>query len=84
MQPKILKMEFFSESPFILHLYSLQVDGKDKELELEEDSGTSSISLIAEHIDKNILTCPICSNRYKEPRVGSLLFYFLFIHFAKF
>ena len=42
--------------------------GKEKE-ESEVDSGTSSLSLVVEHIQRNITSCPLCSQNFVSPKV---------------
>ena len=42
---------------------------KGKEEESEVDSGTSSLSLVVEHIQRNITSCPLCSQNFVNPKV---------------
>ena len=42
---------------------------KGKEEESEVDSGTSSLSLVVEHIQRNITSCPLCSQNFVSPKV---------------
>ena len=42
--------------------------GKEEE-ESEVDSGTSSLSLVVEHIQRNITSCPLCSQNFVSPKV---------------
>ena len=37
--------------------------------ESEGDSGTSSLSLVVEHIQRNITSCPLCAQNFVTPKV---------------
>ena len=49
-----------------------KVGGKGEES--EGDSGTSSLSLVAEHIQRNITSCPLCTQNFVVPKVQVLAF----------
>ena len=44
-----------------------QAGGKGEES--EGDSGTSSLSLVVEHIQRNITSCPLCTQNFVNPKV---------------
>ena len=44
-----------------------QPGGKGEES--EGDSGTSSLSLVVEHIQRNITSCPLCTQNFVNPKV---------------
>ena len=48
---------------------SVNHSDKGKEEESEVDSGTSSLSLVVEHIQRNITSCPLCSQNFVSPKV---------------
>jgi hypothetical protein len=41
-----------------------------KKEDLDSDSGLSSLSLVNEHIQRNILVCALCKQLYTQPKVG--------------
>ena len=41
-----------------------------KKEDLESDSGLSSLSLVNEHIQRNILVCALCKQLYTQTKVG--------------
>ena len=38
--------------------------------DLDSDSGRSSLCLVNEHIQRNILVCALCKQLYTQPKVG--------------
>jgi hypothetical protein len=41
-----------------------------KKEDLDSDSGRSSLCLVNEHIQGNILVCALCKQLYTQPKVG--------------
>ena len=53
-------------------LHGDKVGGKGEES--EGDSGTSSLSLVVEHIQRNITSCPLCTQNFVTPKVQLVAF----------
>ena len=47
---------------------SRQIEVKTEDL--DSDSGHSSLCLVNEHIQRNILVCALCKQLYTQPKVG--------------
>ena len=41
-----------------------------KKEDFDSDSGRSSLCLVNEHIQRNILVCALCKQLYTQPKVG--------------
>ena len=54
-------------------VHSDKVGGKGEES--EGDSGTSSLSLVVEHIQRNITSCPLCAQNFVTPKVLLTVFF---------
>ena len=72
------KVESEEEEHVVVAVTEEKVDhsekGGGKGEESEADSGTSSLSLVVEHIQRNITSCPLCAQNFVTPKVWLIAF----------